>query len=79
MDLGPLPGLSALTKNRMGAGEQERCGASEGFSSGQPGVCGKVLSTGGGHQLNPSLQCGGHQVLGLKAQSVQQVCDAATG
>lgn len=55
MDLGLLPGLGALTKNKTGAGEQERCGASEGFGSGQPGVCGKVLSTGGGNQLNPSL------------------------
>ena len=50
-----LPGPAALTKDGTGAGEQERCGAGEGFRSSQPGLRGKVFSAGGGDQLNPPL------------------------
>lgn len=41
----PAP-LTALTKNGMGVGEEKWCGAGEDFGSGQPGLCGKVISAG---------------------------------
>lgn len=41
-----LPVPRTLTKNGIRAGEQEWCSAGEGFGSGQPGLCGKVFSTG---------------------------------
>lgn len=41
-----LPAPRTLTENGLGVGEQERRGAGEGFGGGQPGLCGKVFSTG---------------------------------
>jgi len=63
--------LSALTENGLGVGEEKWCSAGKNFSSSQPGLCGEMISTGRDNQLNPLLQVGGHQVSGLKAQSVR--------
>ena len=54
----------------MGVGEEKWCSAGENFSSGQPGLGGKMISARREDQLDPLLQVGGHQVPGLKVQSV---------
>lgn len=62
--------LGKLTKDGMGVGEEQRCGAGEDSGSGQPRRCGEAVSTGQDDQLDPLLQLGGHRVPILKAQEV---------
>lgn len=67
------PLFTTLTKHGMGVGEEKWCGAGEDFSSSQPGLRGKMISTRCDDQLNPLLQFGGHGVPGLKAQHLEQL------
>lgn len=51
--------LSTLTKNGLGTGEEQGCGACEGSSSSQSRCSRKMVSTGADNQLDPLPQLRG--------------------